>query len=147
MAHRTGGRTCLEIMTVPNTSLDTGDAAELAEMLQLLDDWLATDPGGLGALLGRFVGRSRGHRGGPLSADRAGKRGPGHRHVQAALGICPPSSTAPAATAMEVSPRQHSGTSSSDLRSERTTRTPPRLPSWQASSTSWNLPAHGPRGR
>jgi hypothetical protein len=40
---------------VPNTSLDTGDAADLAEMLQFLDDWLATDPGDLGAPLGRFV--------------------------------------------------------------------------------------------
>jgi hypothetical protein len=48
-------RSCLEITTVPNTSLDTGDA-ELAEMLQFVDDWLATDPGDLGASLGRFVG-------------------------------------------------------------------------------------------
>jgi hypothetical protein len=41
---------------VPTTSLDTGDAVELAEMLQFVDDWPATDPGELGASLGRLVG-------------------------------------------------------------------------------------------
>jgi len=41
---------------VPTTSLDTGDAVELAGMLQFVDDWLGTDPGELGASLGRFVG-------------------------------------------------------------------------------------------
>jgi hypothetical protein len=40
---------------MPNTSLGPGDAAEIAEMLQFLDDWLAADPGELGASLGRFV--------------------------------------------------------------------------------------------
>ena len=29
---------------MPTTSLDTGDAVELSEMLQLLSDWLAADP-------------------------------------------------------------------------------------------------------
>jgi hypothetical protein len=43
---------------VPTTSLDTGDAVELAEMLQFVDDWLATDPGELRASLGRFVGNT-----------------------------------------------------------------------------------------
>jgi hypothetical protein len=37
---------------MPTTSLDTGDAVELAEMLQFVDDWLATDPGELRASLG-----------------------------------------------------------------------------------------------
>jgi hypothetical protein len=41
---------------MPNLSLDVVDAAELAEMLQFLSDWLAADPGNLGASLGRFVG-------------------------------------------------------------------------------------------
>ena len=36
-------------------SFDASDAAELAEMLQFLRDWLAADPS-LGASLGRFVG-------------------------------------------------------------------------------------------
>jgi hypothetical protein len=36
--------------------LDTGDAAELAELLQFLAGWLARDPGRLGASLGQFVG-------------------------------------------------------------------------------------------
>jgi hypothetical protein len=40
---------------VPSLSLDAGDAAELAEMLQFLSDWLAADPG-LDASLTRFVG-------------------------------------------------------------------------------------------
>lgn len=58
MAHSTDGppdRICLEITTVPTTSLDTGDAVELAELLQF-DDGLGADPGVLGASLGRFVG-------------------------------------------------------------------------------------------
>ncbi len=41
---------------MPTTSLDTSDAAELAELLQFLGDWLAADPGPLGASLARFVG-------------------------------------------------------------------------------------------
>jgi hypothetical protein len=56
MAHSTDGppdRTCLEITTVPTTNLDTGGAVEL---LQIVDDWLGTDPGKLGASLGGFVG-------------------------------------------------------------------------------------------
>ncbi len=41
---------------MPDMSLDTGDAAELAELLQFLADWLASDPGHLGASLRRYVG-------------------------------------------------------------------------------------------
>jgi len=41
---------------MPNTTLDTGDAIELAEMLQFLADWLAADPDRLDASLTRFVG-------------------------------------------------------------------------------------------
>ena len=41
---------------MPTTSLDTSDAVELAEMLQLLSDWLAADPDPLNASLTRFVG-------------------------------------------------------------------------------------------
>lgn len=41
---------------MPTTSLDTGDAVELAQMLQLLSDWLAADPDPLDASLTRFVG-------------------------------------------------------------------------------------------
>ena len=48
---------------MPTTSLDTGDAVELAEMLQFVDDWLATDPGELGA--------SRAHRKGSCSGYRS----------------------------------------------------------------------------
>ena len=40
---------------MPSLSLDLGDAAELAEMLQFLGDWLAAD-GTLEASLSRFVG-------------------------------------------------------------------------------------------
>jgi hypothetical protein len=36
--------------------LDTGDATELAELLQFLNDWLASDPTRLDASLTRFVG-------------------------------------------------------------------------------------------
>ena len=39
---------------MPN--LDTGDATELAELLQFLNDWLAGDPLCLDASLTRFVG-------------------------------------------------------------------------------------------
>jgi hypothetical protein len=41
---------------MPNLSLDAGDTAELAEMLQFLSEWLAADQPVLGASLGRFIG-------------------------------------------------------------------------------------------
>jgi len=41
--------------------LDVADAAELAEMLQFLSQWLARDPARLGDTLAEFVG----HRSGP----------------------------------------------------------------------------------
>ena len=41
--------------SMPSLSLDVADAAELAEMLQFLSDWLATEPV-LEASLNRFVG-------------------------------------------------------------------------------------------
>jgi hypothetical protein len=41
---------------MPEVKLDAADAAELAEMLQFLSEWLARDPGGLGASLAQFVG-------------------------------------------------------------------------------------------
>jgi hypothetical protein len=41
---------------MPDIRLDTGDAAELAEMLQFLAGWLARDPGRLAASLEDFVG-------------------------------------------------------------------------------------------
>jgi hypothetical protein len=41
---------------MPSLSLDAGDAAELAEMLQFLTGWLATDDVHLGASLAGFVG-------------------------------------------------------------------------------------------
>jgi hypothetical protein len=41
---------------MPEMRLDAADAAELAEMLQFLSDWLARDPGRLGASLEQFVG-------------------------------------------------------------------------------------------
>ncbi|WP_158886160.1 hypothetical protein [Amycolatopsis anabasis] len=37
-------------------NLDTNDAVELAELLQFLHDWLATDPDRLAESLDRFVG-------------------------------------------------------------------------------------------
>jgi hypothetical protein len=36
--------------------LDAGDAAELAELLQFLGEWLARDPGRLGSSLEQFAG-------------------------------------------------------------------------------------------
>jgi hypothetical protein len=36
--------------------LDAGDAAELAELLPFLAEWLARDPGRLGASLEQFAG-------------------------------------------------------------------------------------------
>ena len=41
---------------MPDVRLDGGDAAELAELLQFLSQWLARDPGRLGASLEQFVG-------------------------------------------------------------------------------------------
>jgi hypothetical protein len=41
---------------VPATSLDTADAAELAELLQLIAGWLASDPARLDASLLAFIG-------------------------------------------------------------------------------------------
>jgi hypothetical protein len=41
---------------MPEVKLDAADAAELAEMLQFLSQWLARDSGGLGASLEDFVG-------------------------------------------------------------------------------------------
>ncbi|HVQ51106.1 MAG TPA: hypothetical protein VMS92_13770 [Mycobacterium sp.] len=41
---------------MPNTSLDTSDAAELAELLQFLRDWLTTDHDRLDTSMTDFVG-------------------------------------------------------------------------------------------
>lgn len=41
---------------MPSTSLDAADAAELAELLQFLAGWLASDPARLAASLLAFVG-------------------------------------------------------------------------------------------
>jgi hypothetical protein len=41
---------------MPDFKLDASDAAELAEMLQFLSEWLARDPGRLGASLAQFAG-------------------------------------------------------------------------------------------
>ena len=41
---------------MPQIKLDTTDAAELAEMLQFLSQWLARDPDRLGESLQQFVG-------------------------------------------------------------------------------------------
>ena len=41
---------------MPELRLDVVDAAELAELLQFLAEWLARDPGRLGASLEAFVG-------------------------------------------------------------------------------------------
>jgi hypothetical protein len=41
---------------MPEVKLDTADAAELAEMLQFLSEWLAHDPARLAAALAEFVG-------------------------------------------------------------------------------------------
>ncbi len=40
---------------MPDVTLDAADAAELAEMLQFLDGWLAGDPARLAASLEQFV--------------------------------------------------------------------------------------------
>jgi hypothetical protein len=41
---------------MPEIKLDAVDAAELAEMLQFLSQWLARDPGRLATSLEQFVG-------------------------------------------------------------------------------------------
>ena len=41
---------------MPETSLDTADAAELAELLGLLAGWLASDPVTLAASLQAYIG-------------------------------------------------------------------------------------------
>ena len=41
---------------MPEVRLDVTDAAELAEMLQFLSQWLARDPARLAASLAAFVG-------------------------------------------------------------------------------------------
>ena len=43
---------------MPAISLDVGDAAELAEILQFLSDWLAADHGRLAVSLRAFIGSS-----------------------------------------------------------------------------------------
>jgi hypothetical protein len=44
------------VTPVPEMKLDVVDAAELAELLQFLSQWLARDPGHLAASLAEFVG-------------------------------------------------------------------------------------------
>jgi len=41
---------------MPQTTLDTSDAIELAELLQFLAGWLARDPGRPGASLAHYAG-------------------------------------------------------------------------------------------
>jgi hypothetical protein len=41
---------------VPSTAIDMADAAELAELLQLIASWLASDPAALAASLLTFIG-------------------------------------------------------------------------------------------
>jgi hypothetical protein len=41
---------------MPGVTLNASDAAELAQMLHFLKDWLSSDPGRLGASLASFVG-------------------------------------------------------------------------------------------
>jgi hypothetical protein len=41
---------------MPSMSLDTADAAELAELLQFLASWLTSDPGCLGPSLRAYIG-------------------------------------------------------------------------------------------
>ena len=55
-------------MTVPDVRLHPTDAAELAELLQFLGDWLAIDRGHLDASLARFVG-NRGYNFSQLRTD------------------------------------------------------------------------------
>lgn len=41
---------------MPNITVDTGDAAELTELLQFLADWLAADHAHLDTSLAHFIG-------------------------------------------------------------------------------------------
>lgn len=41
---------------MPEVKLNTADAAELAEMLEFLSEWLARDPAPLAASLADFIG-------------------------------------------------------------------------------------------
>jgi hypothetical protein len=45
-------------MTAPSSSLDLSDIAELAELMQFLDTWLASDHEHLDRSLTRFVGHN-----------------------------------------------------------------------------------------
>ena len=44
------------MIPMPEVKLDATDAAELAEMLHFLSEWLTRDPARLGASLAQFVG-------------------------------------------------------------------------------------------
>lgn len=55
---------------MPSMPLDVGDAIELAELLQVLGDWLESDHDNLTASLARFVG-SPDYGPGPLRDDFA----------------------------------------------------------------------------
>jgi hypothetical protein len=44
------------MIPMPEVKLDATDAAELAEMLQFLSQWLARDPARLGESFGQLVG-------------------------------------------------------------------------------------------
>jgi hypothetical protein len=44
------------MIPMPDMKLDAADAAELAEILQFLSQWLSQDPGPLGESFGQFVG-------------------------------------------------------------------------------------------
>jgi hypothetical protein len=57
-----------KVTIVPTMNLDQGDAAELAELLQFLRDWLASNNADLQAALETFVG-SAGYDLGQLGAD------------------------------------------------------------------------------
>ncbi len=53
---------------MPDINLDPSDAAELAELLQFIRDWLTTDHEHLNASLTRFIGH-RGYHLGQLRTD------------------------------------------------------------------------------
>jgi hypothetical protein len=53
---------------MPSPSLDPGDAAELAEMLQFISDWLASDHATLDASLTRYT-RTRAYNAATLRND------------------------------------------------------------------------------
>src|SRR5215471_1770769 len=52
---RQARRRCPPGMGIPEMKLDVVDAAELAELLQFLSQWLARDPARLGDSLAQFV--------------------------------------------------------------------------------------------